>query len=272
MGLEINTVYHEDCLSGMNRISDKSVDMILCDLPYGTTDCKWDVIIPFAELWAHYERIIKDNGAIVLMSAEPFTSLLICSNLKMFRYDLIWDKVGSTGFLNAKKMPLRRHENILVFYKKLPVYNPQKTPGKAYSKTRSKVAEVYQKVNNFTSNSDGLMYPTSILEMAKHGCIGSNHDRQQSSFHPTQKPVGLFSWLIRTYTTEGDLILDNCMGSGTTAIACINENRHFLGFEKDENFFKLSIDRINAATNTSQNIAEVEVKNIQPDLFSQLAS
>lgn len=227
--LDLNTIHHMDGLDGMKLLPDKSVDMILCDLPYGVTQNKWDVVIPFDELWAQYTRVIKDRGAIVLTATKPFSSLLITSNSKMFRYDIIWRKNKSTGFLNANRMPLRQHEEILVFYKKLPTYNPQKTNG-------------HKKVNSFTKHTDdGTSYgktkvglkgggqtdrhPTSVLDIK----VMNNDDPQK--FHPTQKPVELFEWLIKTYTSEGDIVLDNCMGSGTTAIACLLNNRRFVGFE-----------------------------------------
>lgn len=232
-----------DCLEVMKSIPDESVDMILCDLPYGVTaQNKWDVIIPFDELWTAYKRITKKNAAIVLTATQPFASQLIMSNPKMFRYDLIWEKNKSTGFLNAKKMPLRRHELVLVFYRKSPIYNPQKTTG-------------HKPVNSFTKHtSDGTnygqtkvgikgggqtdRYPTSILEFPV-----VNNDSESKS-HPTQKPVELFEWLIKTYTREGMVVLDNCLGSGTTAVACKNLNRRYIGIEKDEGYWKTATERL----------------------------
>lgn len=247
--LELNKIYNEDCLEGMKNISDKSIDMILADLPYGVTaQNKWDVIIPFEPLWKQYDRIIKDNGAIVLTATKPFSSLLITSNPKMFRYDLIWRKNKSTGFLNANRMPLRAHEEILIFYKKLPTYNPQKTTG-------------HKPVNSFTKHtSDGDNYgktktrisgggqtdrhPTSVLD------INVINNDAPDKFHPTQKPVELFEWLIKSYTSEGDLVLDNVMGAGTTAIACLNTNRNYIGFELNKEYYDLANERVKNIENT----------------------
>ena len=243
--LEINKIYNEDCLEGMKKIDDKSIDMILCDLPYGTTQNKWDSIIPLDRLWEQYERVIKGDGAIVLTSMQPFTSKLISSNMKLFKYEIIWDKKLSTGFLNAKKQVLRRHENILIFYKKQCTYNPQMTAGKPYDKGIS-----YDESSNYGKqvpvralNETGDRYPTSIIEF-------SNADRRNKQ-HPTQKPTSLFEYLIKTYTNENELILDNCMGSGTTAVACINTNRNFIGFEKDTTYFEIAKKRIEDALNKS---------------------
>lgn len=241
--IELNKIYNEDCLgdkqssTGMWRIPNKSVDLILCDLPYGTTDKnKWDVIIPFEPLWDHYKRVIKDNGAIILTAQEPFASKLILSNEKMFRYDLIWEKTKPVGFFNAKKMPLRSHENILVFYKKLPTYNPKledcnkkvKRPDNStvYGTSRSKN-------NEYTMTKTG--YPRSVIKF-------SNVMREQ--LHPTQKPLEMFEWLIKLFTNEGETVLDNCMGSGTTALACINTQRNYIGFEKEQEYHTLATERI----------------------------
>jgi DNA modification methylase len=229
-----------DCLEGMKYIEDKSIDMILCDLPYGTTKCKWDSIIDLEELWKQYNRIIKDNGAIVLTSDEPFTTILIHSNLKMFRYKWIWDKVKPNGFLNAKKMPLKRYEEICVFYKALPTYNPKMEKGKmrnkkAYNKNAGSGEMVYGKFENLDNWSDEK-YPTNIIEISNAS--------QKDKFHPTQKPVQLFEYLIKTYTNEGDIVLDNCIGSGTTAIASINTNRKYIGFELEKEYYEASLERI----------------------------
>lgn len=242
-----NQIFNEDCLEGMKRIPDGSIDMILCDLPYGTTQNKWDSIIPFDRLWEQYERIIKDNGAIVLTSAQPFTSLLIASNIKLFKYEWIWEKNTATGFMNAKKMPLKAHENIVVFYSKLPTYNPQFTFGKPYKKTRNAKIDTgsnYGKVgiNKRTDiDNDGKRYPRSVLEF----------NREELAIHPTQKPTSLFEYLIKTYTNEGDLVLDNCIGSGTTAVASINTGRNYIGFEIDSSYFKIANKRIACATSNS---------------------
>ena len=245
--LEINKIYNEDCLEGMKKIDDKSIDCIICDLPYevlnkSNENAKWDVVIPFDKLWEQYNRIIKNNGAILLFGQGMFTAQLMMSNSSMWRYNLIWKKGNrSTGFLNAKRMPLRNHEDIVVFYKKLPTYNPQKTVGaknhsRGYMKNEQK-NQCYGKFDASLSENDfsGMKYPTSIIDVEKEHC---------KTFHPTQKPVELISYLVRTYTNEGDLVLDNCMGSGTTAISCIREKRNFIGFETDEEYFKKSIIRI----------------------------
>ena len=196
--MELNKIYNEDCLVGMDRIPDGSVDMILCDLPYGTTQCKWDSIIPFEPLWSQYKRVIKSGGAIVLTGAEPFSSLLRCSNLEMYKYDWIWDKVKGTGFLNAKKQPMRNHETISVFYDKQCMYNPQKTSGhtkKVSFRGKHLQTEVYGKMNKDYRYESTDRYPTSIQIFST--------DTQNSSLHPTQKPVSLFQYMIETYTNKG---------------------------------------------------------------------
>lgn len=224
----LNKIFDEDCLIGMNRINDKSIDMILCDLPYGTTKNKWDKRIDFELLWKQYNRIIKDNGAIVLFAQSPFDKILACSNIKMFRYEWIWEKTHATGFLNSSKCPLKNHENILVFYKKLPTYNP------IMSKGHRKVSRVAHKTNCLESSNYGKQmhtkdydsderYPKTILKFKT--------DKQTNNLHPTQKPVELLRYLIKTYTNENDIVLDNCMGSGSTAEAAYLENRNFIGFD-----------------------------------------
>lgn len=317
--IELNTIYNEDCFEGMKRVESKSVDMILCDLPYGMTDCDWDVVLPFDKLWAEYKRIIKDNGVVVLTASQPFTSLAVMSNLKMFRYSWIWEKESGTNFLHAKRHPLKVHEDILVFYRnkseileisnlfnevkkyllaerektklsdkemkellgshmgrhyfsasqwsfpsqkdycrlqetgffKMPYeelrqkynqakekidlrYYPQMTEGKPYKGRNSAGGNLY-KLSGSTIKKDntGLRYPRSVLKV-----------NRQTGLHPTQKPVELFEYLIKTYTKEGETVLDHCMGSGTTAIAAINTNRKFIGFETDRIHFEKSIQRI----------------------------
>jgi DNA modification methylase len=228
----LNRVLHGDCLELLPKIEDKSVDMILADLPFGTTNCKWDSIIPLEPLWKQYERIIKDNGAIVLFAQTPFDKMLGASNLKLLRYEWIWEKTAATGHLNAKKMPMKAHENILVFYKKLPTYNPQKTEGHnpvnsytKYLETQNK-GEIYNKATAEVSGGGNTdRYPRSVLQFPS--------DKQKLSLHPTQKPLALCEYLIKTYTNEGETILDNCLGSGTTAVAAIKNNRNFIGFEKE---------------------------------------
>ena len=247
--IELNKIYNEDCLEGMKRIPDKSVDMILADLPYGTTRNKWDSIIPLDLLWEQYDRIIKDNGAIVLTAQTPFDKVLGCSNLKLLRYEWIWEKTTSTGFLNAKKMPMKAHENILVFYKKLPKYNPQKTTGhirkvsSAEHKIGSKVTSNYGE-HGLTGYDSTERYPRSIQVFPT--------DRQKTAVHPTQKPVALFEYLVKTYTDEGETVLDNVMGFGTTAVACINTDRNYIGFEMDTNYFNLANERIEQHLNPIQ--------------------
>lgn len=240
----LNTIFNEDCLEGMKRISDKSIDMILCDLPYGTTFNKWDSVINLLLLWAEYERVIKDNGAIVLTGQQPFSSKLITSNEKIFRYEWIWEKSRVTGFLDAKKKPMRAHENILIFYKKAPVYNPQKWEIHERFIDRRKKMDInnykQQNYGKHTKNKhrkdDGTRYPLSVIPISS--------ENTEKTGHPTQKPVALFEYLIKTYTNEGETVLDNCMGSGTTAIACINTNRNYVGFEMDKTYYDLSLKRI----------------------------
>ena len=232
-----------DCLEVMKNIPSASVDMILCDLPYGTTRNKWDTCLNMGKLWEQYKRIIKDNGAIVLFSQMPFTAALVMSNPKMFRYEWIAEKSLATGFLNAKRMPMKAHENILVFYKKLPTYNAQMTKGKPYSITRRDIGGQY--LHNFESietKNEGTRCPRDVLrDLWQPYCGGK-------MYHPTQKPVPLLEYLIKTYTNEGDTVLDNCMGSGSTGVACVNTKRDFIGVELDENYFDIARRRINDTT------------------------
>lgn len=235
-------LWQGDCLELMKNISNKSLDMILCDLPYGTTQCKWDTVIPFAPLWEQYTRIIKENGAILLFSSQPFTSSLVASNLKMYKYEWIWQKTQPKGHLNAKKMPMRVHENIEVFYSKPPTYNPQMTHGhkRKIAKTNyireSKGDSCYgtEIRNTFYDSTD--RYPIDIQ-------VFSNAD-QSNKLHPTQKPIELMEYFIKTYTNEGDWVLDNCMGSGTTGAAAKRLNRKFIGIELDPNYFEIAKNRI----------------------------
>ncbi|MBU3121353.1 site-specific DNA-methyltransferase [Acinetobacter soli] len=230
-----------DCLELMKSIEDNSINLILADLPYGVTECEWDQVIPFSPLWSQYERIISPNGAIILFSMQPFTAALINSNTKIFRYELIWEKPAATGFLNAKIQPLRAHENILVFYKRTPTYNPIKTTGhKRQRATRRKVGSaVYGKQLTNLDYDSTERYPRSVL------CF--SNDRQKSSIHPTQKPVALCEYLIKTYSNKGDTVLDNVMGSASTGVACINTERHFIGFEKNEQYFTDASERLRLA-------------------------
>ena len=246
--MKLNTIYNEDCLEGMKRIPDESVDMILCDLPYGTTANKWDSIIPFEPLWEQYERVIKDNGAIVLTASQPFTTSLINSNSKLFRYCLVWDKQRPSGSMLAKKRPLKYHEDIVIFYKKQPTYNPQMTKGKKQKKASGGNSENYGSIPIIRYDSD-TYYPRSILEFK--GC-----HNMTGKIHPTQKPAELFEYLIKTYTNKGETVLDNCMGSGTTAIACLNTDRQYIGFELDKEYYNIAQDRIN---NHAQQLSLIEV-------------
>jgi len=244
----LNTIIHGDCLEVMKDIPDKSIDMILCDLPYGTTACKWDTIIPFEPLWAQYERIIKDNGAIVLTASQPFTSALVMSNIGLFRYEWIWEKNKATGHLDANRKPLKAHENVCVFYKILPTYNPQGLVKKD-NVTISKGNR-----GNKGNGSSGDVYGFACKDAIQ---THTNYPRTvqkigvdiKAEYHPTQKPVALFEYLIKTYTDEGETVLDNCIGSGTTAIACINTGRNYIGIEKDENYYDIANKRIKEATN-----------------------
>lgn len=246
--LELNTIYNMDCIDGMSLIEDKKIDMILCDLPYGTTQCKWDSIIPFDKLWMHYERIIKDDGAIVLTSAQPFTSMLIASNLKLFKYNWIWEKSKATGYLNSKKRPMVAHEDIVVFAKKQTKYFPQMVQGDPYFKGKAvRPTNVYgQQKETLVENKDGLRYPRTVQYF-------KTAESEGKVYHPTQKPVSLFEYLIKTYSIEGDVILDNCMGSGTTAVACKNLNRNFIGFELDTEYFNIANERIKAIDSKPKN-------------------
>ena len=239
-----------DCLERMKEIESGTVDMILCDLPYGTTCCSWDAVIPFEPLWAEYERVIKANGAIVLFGAHPFSAVLACSKLELFRYEWIWEKPSATGFLNADKQPLRAHENILVFYKSLPTYNPQKTFGHERKKSNRKNigSAHYGKQLNIKDYDSTERYPRTVQVFS----------RDYPSIHDTQKPVALCEYLIRTYTNDGELVLDNTMGSGTTGVACVNTRRRFIGIENDQQTFNEAKERID--------LAAVE-KDQQPDLF-----
>jgi len=229
-----------DCLERMSEIPDGSIDMILCDLPYGTTACKWDSVIPFEPLWAQYRRVTKKNAAIVLTASQPFTSALVMSNVKEFRYELAWDKKGTTGFQTAKIMPLRRHENVCVFYTSKPTYNPQmEVRGNPRKKGGSKTDNGCYGDLRSTESFNNEYYPTSVIEISNASKKGLQH--------PTQKPVALMEYFIKTYTNEGQVVLDNTMGSGTTGVACMNTFRNFIGIERDESYFKIAEARIAAA-------------------------
>ena len=239
---EMIELYNGDCLELMKNIQDKSVDMILCDLPYGTTKCKWDIVIPLDKLWEQYNRIIKDKGAILLFGSEPFSSKLRISNLRMYKYDWIWKKTKAQGFLNSKKMPLKDYENICVFYKRLPVYNPQGIIYGNFQNDRkskySKGEDIYGKEKEF-GISHMSNFPKQIIEFSNPSGKGQ--------LHPTQKPVDLLEYLIKTYTQDGEVILDNCMGIGSTGVACVNTNRNFIGIELDKDYFNIANERIKDA-------------------------
>lgn len=233
-------LYNGDCIEVMKALPEKSVDLILTDPPFGTTQNKWDSVIPFADLWEGYERVIKDNGAIVLFGQGLFSDELACSNKKMFRYRLVWEKTKAGGFLNARRMPLQAHEDILVFYKKLPTYNPQMSEGKPYVKKAvsngdGKNYGKFDRVGQINVN-EGTRFPRSVIKFSN-----DNHN----SLHPTQKPVDLLEYLIKTYTNEGDVVLDSCMGSGSTGVAALNCERRFIGIELDPNYFAIAERRIN---------------------------
>jgi len=241
-------LYLGDCLEIMSIIPDGSVDMILCDLPYGTTACKWDTVIPFEPLWKQYKRVIKKNGAIVLTASQPFTAALGASQIQLLRYSWVWEKLHATGHLNAKKRPRKGHEDVLVFYASQPTYNPQELVyvGKSMTNSRSDCA---RGKGNTTSTVTGGMkqtpytqeftnYPDGILRIKS-----ANGNKE----HPTQKPVPLMEYLIKTYTNEGELVLDNCMGSGTTGVACKNLGRNFIGIEKDPGYFEIAKKRTTEA-------------------------
>lgn len=250
-----------DCLEMMKKIPDKSVDMVLCDLPYGVLNknnksAKWDSVIPFDALWAEYNRIAKENAAIVLFASGMFTSDLMQSNKCQWRYNLVWNKNGKTGFLNANRMPLRQHEDICVFYRKRPTYNPQMQECEPYRRNHSKGNMLSSQKNSCYGNfivtptiiSDEK-FPTSIISIPKE-------HRPGMFFHPTQKPVALLEYLIRTYTNECELVLDNCMGSGSTGVACVNTGRNFIGIEIDEGYFEIAKQRITEAALNAQEGAE----------------
>lgn len=232
-----HTLILGECLGEMSKLDDDCVDMILTDLPYGTTACKWDSIIPLDEMWEQFNRVCKQDGAMVFTAQQPFTTTLAASNLKNFRYEWIWEKPQGTNPMNSKVMPLKSHENILVFYRKKPVYNPQMekgTPYGGFSSDTAKIGEVYGSAKSkHRDNPEGTRYPKTVL---RH--------KQEKGFHPTQKPTTLMEYLIRTYSNEGDTVLDATMGSGTTGVACVNTDRQFIGIEQDEKYYKISKERI----------------------------
>lgn len=229
-----------NCLEILSEIADNSIDMLLVDLPYGTTECKWDTIIPLDQLWEQYNRVCKKNAAMVFTAQQPFTTVLAASNIENLKYEWIWEKPQGTNPMNAKIMPLKSHENVLVFYREKPTYNPQmwySTPYRGYSSEKHKLGEVYGNAeyrhSKHRDNPDGSRYPKSVQRW-----------KQEKGYHPTQKPVEMMEYLIKTYTNEGDTVLDNTMGSGTTGVACMNTLRNFIGIEMDEKYFDIAKDRI----------------------------
>ena len=231
-----------DCLEVLPTIEDNSVDMLLADLPYGTTACKWDFVIPLDKLWEQYDRVCKKNAAMVFTAMQPFTTILAASNIENLRYEWIWEKPQGTNPMNVKIMPLKSHENILVFYREKPTYNPQmwySTPYSGFSSDTAKIGEVYGNAESkHRDNPEGSRYPKTVI---KH--------KQEKGYHPTQKPVGLMEYLIKTYTNEWDVVLDNTMGSGTTGVACVHTNREFIGIEKEEKYFKIAEKRLGTNLN-----------------------
>ena len=261
--MDVDVIYNADCMEGLKDIPDKAIDMILCDLPYGTTNNQWDSIIPIEPLWEQYNRIIKDNGAIVLTAQMPFSVDLINGNRKNFRYEWIWQKTLPVGFLNSRKMPLRSHEQVLVFYKELPTYNAQGvvnvrkfTFASANSSNYGKNTDYYEALAEQARGSDPRKIKLPDRFSSYEGMVAeyskTNWPRDIITFrniqdrHPTAKPVDLFEYLIRTYTNEAEIVLDNCMGGGTTAIACINSNRHYIGWELNKEYYDYAIQRIKA--------------------------
>lgn len=259
--IEPNSLLHGDCLEVMKDIEDGSVDLILTDLPYGTTKNKWDSVLPLEELWLNFKRVINPRNAIVLFAQTPFDKVLGASNLEMLKYEWIWNKKTPTGYLNSNFAPLKLHENILVFsnsaaamvkdkYKAM-IYNPQFSKGKPYKATGGKISENYDinhQTQTTTENDGSKYYPKSIIDFTK-----------DSGFHPTQKPVALLEYLIKTYTNEGDLVLDATMGSGSTCVACVNTNRKYLGIEKEQKYYDIAVQRVEEAKS--------QLTNIPPTLF-----
>jgi DNA modification methylase len=256
----LNKIIHGDCLEVMKQIPNKSIDMVLCDLPYGTTACKWDTVISFDALWKGYKRIRKDNAALVLFGQEPFSSLLRISNLQEYKYDWIWDKVKPGAFAIAKYCPLKQHELISVFCAGKANYKPDMTPRETVKKSKiyasSDSASV--KYNDGVAREYTELYPKTIITFSNAS--------QKGKVHATQKPVALFEYLIRTYTNEGDTVLDNCIGSGTTAIACLNTGRNFIGIEKEEKYWKIAEERVKAHLPTNRMVVTAD-KPPSPTLF-----
>lgn len=245
--MKLDVIYNEDCLVGIpKRLPGKSIDMVLCDMPYGTTACKWDTIIPLEPLWKQLKRVIKSNGAIALTASQPFTTILIASNMKMFKYCWVWEKNKKTGFLNAKKQPLRQTEDIAVFYGKQCTYNPQKITGQKpvnfFTKHKGDGQTIGKTKIGFSGGGQTDRYPSNLLKIK----VVNNNNSGKDKFHSSQKPIALIEYLIRTYTNEDEIVLDFAIGSGTTAIACINTNRHYIGFEIIRKYHKIAKARLEA--------------------------
>ena len=275
----LNKVIQGDCLDVMKDIPNNSVDMVLCDLPYGTTQNKWDSIIPLNKLWSQYNRIVKPNGAIVLTSQGVFTAKLILSNEKYFKYKIVWIKSKATNFLNAKKQPLRKHEDVCVFYKKQPNYNPQMSKGEAYDKGFRK-DQLTGSYGDFKSNhvkSNGKRYPTDVIAYEEQSVDDYVYIKTAESegtvYHPTQKPIELGRYLIKTFTKPGDIVLDNACGSGSFLISALLENRNFIGIEKNEDVMLHKVDvtdYIEVCVNRiEETIKEIEFDNMNPRLFQE---
>ena len=251
-------IFNEDCLNGMSKLADGSVDAIICDPPFASTYCGWDKRVSIEEMWAQFNRVTKHDAAIVLFSQLPFAVDLINANRKMFRYEWCWHKPKACGFLNANRIPLRAHENILVFYRALPTYNPQFSTGKPYTRAQREEprtkSRVYQgRGASITQNDDNHYYPRDVVTFS----TPAPNSKDEKRIHPTQKPIALMEFLVKTYTNEYEIVLDATMGSGSTGVACVNTRRKFIGFETDKNFFEAAKKRLQAAENLrAQNIFE----------------
>lgn len=280
----INKIIQGDCLEVMKHLPSGSIDMILCDLPYGTTQNKWDSVIPLDQLWAEYERIIKDNGAIVLTAQGLFTAKLILSNEKLFKYKIIWIKSKPTNFLNAKIQPLRKHEDICIFYKKQPTYNPQMVNGEPYDKgvRKDQYSGSYGDFKPRHVKSNGERYPNDVvfydtINSSEHDdfIYCKTAESEGEVLHPTQKPIELGRYLVRTYTNEGDIVLDNTCGSGSFLVAAAMENRRFIGIEKNEGVLLHKKDPIDYVQISNERIKEAQkqysIVQSQPTLFSEPA-
>jgi site-specific DNA-methyltransferase (adenine-specific) len=252
-------LHNGDCMVGMKNIANKSIDMIACDLPYNMTANHWDQGLNLDDLFKEYMRVIKDTGAIALFGCQPFTTDLIVAGRKWFRYEIIWNKNFGTDFFNANRKPLRTHENILIFYKKQPTYNPQKWMGKPYKRSLSteygfimpSTGTKFERINEY--NNTGEHYPRTIVTIER--------ERKTQGLHTTQKPIALIEWLIKTYTNEGDIVMDNTMGSGTAAVACINLKRRFIGWELDQDIFKVAEKRVNDLFSKMDDEEQIHKKN-----------